>query len=101
MLQIVYELTPKSDSGLRDVVAKTINQHRNLMKDSEIENMLEELNGLAVGLLKEQPAGRSMGPLAWIKHVNFSSSALNLLLAIPVIISEPSRNSSEISELWQ
>lgn len=51
-VQIVYESTPKSDSGLRDVVVKTINQHRDLMKDSEMENMLEELNGLAVGLLK-------------------------------------------------
>jgi hypothetical protein len=51
-VQIVYESTPKSDSGLRDVVVETINQHRDLMKDSEIENMLEELNGLAVGVLK-------------------------------------------------
>jgi hypothetical protein len=52
IVQIVYESTPKSDSGLRDIVVETINQHRDLMKDSEIENMLEELNGLAVSLLK-------------------------------------------------
>ena len=51
-VQIVYESTPKSGSSLRDVIVATINQHRDLMKDSEIENMLEELNGLAVGLLK-------------------------------------------------
>jgi len=51
-VQIVYESTPKSDSGLRDVVVETINQHRDLMKDSEIENMVEELDGLAVSLLK-------------------------------------------------
>ena len=48
--------------------------------------------------LKQQPAGRSMGPLAWIKHVNFSSSALNLLLAIPVIISEPSACMTPVQE---
>jgi hypothetical protein len=40
-VQIVYESTPKSNSGLRDVVVDTINQHRDLMKDSEMENMLE------------------------------------------------------------
>jgi hypothetical protein len=66
-VQIMYESTPKGDNGLRDVVVETINQHRDLMKDSEIENMLEELNGLAVGLLKvvcsSKPAGRSMGSL--------------------------------------
>ena len=30
-VQIVYESTPKSDSGLRGVVVETINQHRHLM----------------------------------------------------------------------
>jgi hypothetical protein len=52
VLRTPYESTPKSDSGLRDIVIEIINQHRDLMKDSEIKNMLEELNGLTVSLLK-------------------------------------------------
>jgi hypothetical protein len=38
-VQIMYESTPKGGNGLRDVVVETINQRRDLMKDSEIENI--------------------------------------------------------------
>jgi hypothetical protein len=52
VMQIMYESTPKSDSGLRDIVIKIINQHRDPIKDNKIKNILKELNGLIVSLLK-------------------------------------------------
>jgi len=65
-VQIVYESTPESDSGLRDVVIETINQHRDLTKDSKIEDLLEEFNGLTVGLLKAAySCDQPVGPWAW------------------------------------
>lgn len=48
-----FSTTPDSDKGLRDIVVKTIADHMaELVKKPEIENLLTEFNGLALGLLK-------------------------------------------------
>ena len=48
-----FSTTPDSDQGLRDIVSATIAAHMTeLVKKPEVEALLTEFNGLAVGLLK-------------------------------------------------
>lgn len=54
-----FTTTPEQDKGLRDVVSNTISQHMTLLRKPAIEALLNEFNGLAVGLLKAH--GKNLG----------------------------------------
>jgi hypothetical protein len=47
----VYSTTPTRDKGLRNIVCKIISLHMQLLKKPEIEDLMNEFNGLAFGLL--------------------------------------------------
>jgi hypothetical protein len=55
----VYSTTPTRDKGLRNIVCKIISLHMQLLKKPEIEDLMNEFNGLAFGLLfdKAEQAG--------------------------------------------
>jgi hypothetical protein len=48
----VFSTTPESDKGLRDIVAKTIADHMKTLNSPAVEALLNEFNGLAMGVLK-------------------------------------------------
>ena len=54
-----FSTTPTRDKGLRNIVCKTISQHMTLLKKPEVEDLMNEFNGLAFGLLfdKAEQAG--------------------------------------------
>lgn len=54
-----FSTTPTRDKGLRNVVCKTISKHMELLEKPEIEDLMNEFNGLAFGLLfdKAKQAG--------------------------------------------
>lgn len=58
---LALETTPPTDNGLREVVVKTLNEHRGLMDYEEIQNLLDSGNGLAWRLL--QVVLRDVDPL--------------------------------------
>jgi hypothetical protein len=47
-----FSTTPESDKGLRDIVTKTIADHMKIIKSPAAEALLNEFNGLAMGVLK-------------------------------------------------
>jgi hypothetical protein len=47
-----FSTTPDEDTGLREVVSETLFDHMDLLDKPEVEAVLNEFNGLAVGLLK-------------------------------------------------
>jgi hypothetical protein len=47
-----FTSTSEDDYGLKKVVSSTISQHMALLKKPEVEALLTEFNGLALGLLK-------------------------------------------------
>jgi hypothetical protein len=47
-----YSTTPDEDMGLREIVIKALFEHLGLLDKPEVEAVLIEFNGLAVGLLK-------------------------------------------------
>jgi len=47
-----FSTTPEEEKGLRDVISNVISQHMALLKKPAVETLLDEFNGLAVGLLK-------------------------------------------------
>ncbi|RYO37466.1 hypothetical protein AA0111_g2145 [Alternaria arborescens] len=47
-----FSTTPESDKGLRDIVAKTIADHMKTLNSPVAEALLNEFNGLAMGVLK-------------------------------------------------
>ncbi|KAF3011203.1 hypothetical protein E8E13_011610 [Curvularia kusanoi] len=49
-----YSTTPTREKGLRNVVCKVISQHMSLLKKPEVEDLMNEFNGLAFGLLFEK-----------------------------------------------
>lgn len=51
-VQIICETTSKADMGLRNVVANTVNAHRELMDNKEIQKLFDSGNGLAWELVK-------------------------------------------------
>lgn len=54
-----FTTTPEQDKGLRDAVSNIISQHMTLLKKPAVEALLNEFNGLAVGLLKVH--GKKLG----------------------------------------
>ncbi|KZM22846.1 hypothetical protein ST47_g6010 [Ascochyta rabiei] len=50
--QHAFFTTPESDRGLRDIISTTISRHIDLLNQPEVEAVLNEFNGLAVGILK-------------------------------------------------
>jgi hypothetical protein len=52
-----FSTTPDDDKGLRDVISKTLFDHIDLIDKPEVEVILNESNGLAVGLLKRLKTG--------------------------------------------
>lgn len=57
--QYAFTTTPDEDKGLRDLISNTISQHMVLLKKPAVEALLNEFNGLAVGLLKAH--GKTLG----------------------------------------
>ncbi|OSS54281.1 hypothetical protein B5807_00026 [Epicoccum nigrum] len=55
----VYSTTPTRDKGLRSIVCKIISVHMRQLKKPEIEDLMNEFNGLAFGMLfdKAEQAG--------------------------------------------
>jgi hypothetical protein len=51
-IRIVYATTPENDNGLRDVVVETISQHKELLSEGSVEEVVKDINGLAFALLK-------------------------------------------------
>jgi hypothetical protein len=49
-----FSTTPEDDRGLREVVINTISQHMELLDKPEVEALLHQFNGLAVGILKSR-----------------------------------------------
>jgi hypothetical protein len=47
-----FSTTPESDKGLRDIVTKTIADHMKTLNSPAVEALLNEFNGLAMGVLK-------------------------------------------------
>ncbi|CAI9629747.1 unnamed protein product [Alternaria burnsii] len=47
-----FSTTPESDKGLRDIVIKTIADHMKMLNSPAVEALLNEFNGLAMGVLK-------------------------------------------------
>lgn len=50
--ELVFTTTPSSDQGLRKIVIKTMNQHRDLVNYEEIQNLLNSGNGMAWALVQ-------------------------------------------------
>lgn len=50
--ELVFESTPGSDKGLRDVVTGTLNQHRDLADYEEWQKLLDSGNGMAWALVQ-------------------------------------------------
>jgi hypothetical protein len=50
----VFSTTPDHDKGLRDIVSATISAHMGLIKKPEVKALLNEFNGLALGILEEK-----------------------------------------------
>jgi hypothetical protein len=59
----VFNTTPEEDKGLRDVVSSTISAHMGLLDKPAVESLLNEFNGLAVGILKKRAKD-----LGWTKN---------------------------------
>jgi hypothetical protein len=57
-----FSTTPEDDRGLREVVSNVISLHMELLNKPEIEALLHQFNGLAVGLLKARAKD-----LGWIR----------------------------------
>ncbi|KAF2846096.1 hypothetical protein T440DRAFT_511104 [Plenodomus tracheiphilus IPT5] len=57
-----FSTTPDEDKGLRDIVSQTIADHMVLLNKPAVEAILNEFNGLAVGILKTRAKD-----LGWIK----------------------------------
>jgi hypothetical protein len=55
-----FSTTPDEDTGLRDVVGETLFDHINLVDKPEVEAVLNEFNGLAVGLLKRTKRSKKL-----------------------------------------
>jgi hypothetical protein len=49
-----FSTTPEEDKGLRTIVCRTISEHMGLLKKREVGMLMEEVNGLAFGLLMEK-----------------------------------------------
>lgn len=49
-----FSTTPNQDRGLRNIVSNTISQHMELMEKAEIQTLMSEGNGLAMGLLMQK-----------------------------------------------
>jgi hypothetical protein len=47
----VFSTTMEEDKGLRDVVSSTISSHMELIRKPEIQVLMTEFNGLALGIL--------------------------------------------------
>ncbi|KAJ4359155.1 hypothetical protein N0V95_002407 [Ascochyta clinopodiicola] len=47
-----FSTTPETDKGLRDIISTTISRRMELLNKPEVEAVLNEFNGLAVGILK-------------------------------------------------
>jgi hypothetical protein len=47
----VFTTTPEDDKGLREVVYHTLSKHMFLLNKPEVQALLNDFNGLAVGLL--------------------------------------------------
>jgi hypothetical protein len=47
-----FSTTPESDKGLRDIVTETIAEHIEMLSSPAVEALLNEFNGLALGVLK-------------------------------------------------
>ena len=47
-----FSTTPDKDAGLRDVVVRTVSGHIDLLNKPAVAAILNEFNGLAVGLLR-------------------------------------------------
>ncbi|KAK5080168.1 hypothetical protein LTR05_008774 [Lithohypha guttulata] len=50
--ELVFSTTPNSDRGLRTVVTKTINMHRELVNYEEVQRLLDSGNGMAWALIQ-------------------------------------------------
>ena len=50
----IFSTTPEHDIGLRDIVSATISAHMGLIKKPEVKALLNEFNGLALGILEEK-----------------------------------------------
>ncbi|KAK5093979.1 hypothetical protein LTS08_008763 [Lithohypha guttulata] len=50
--ELVFSTTPNSDRGLRTVVTKTINTHRELVNYEEVQRLLDSGNGMAWALIQ-------------------------------------------------
>ncbi|KAB2104429.1 Kynureninase 2 [Alternaria gaisen] len=50
----VFSTTLDDDKGLRDIVSATISAHMGLIKKPEVKVLLNEFNGLALGILEEK-----------------------------------------------
>jgi hypothetical protein len=46
-----FSTTPDNDKGLRKIVSETLVKHMQLLKKPEIESLMTEFNGLALGIL--------------------------------------------------
>ncbi|KAH4006823.1 hypothetical protein HBH70_201060 [Parastagonospora nodorum] len=46
-----FSTTMENDKGLRDIVSKTISEHMDLIQKAEIQTLMTEFNGLALGIL--------------------------------------------------
>ncbi|KAL1794346.1 hypothetical protein ACET3X_007767 [Alternaria dauci] len=50
----VFSTTPDHDEGLRNIVSSTISAHMELIKKTEVNFLLEDFEGLALGILEEK-----------------------------------------------
>ncbi|KAF3040373.1 hypothetical protein E8E11_001786 [Didymella keratinophila] len=53
-VRYVFDSTPDSDHGLRDIAIKTISDHGSLMNKADIRELLNEFDGLAVAVLEAE-----------------------------------------------
>lgn len=68
--ELVFTSTPSTDQGLRAIVSKTLNDHRELVNYDEVRNLLDSGNGMAWAfvqvLLNNQPIhGGNQQRLPW------------------------------------
>lgn len=49
-----FSTTPDYDKGIREIVSATISAHMELMKKSEVKSLMNDFNGLALGILEEK-----------------------------------------------